>query len=252
MFRVPEAEVRVREVELSISGFLRLNSPFSSEELKKAVAVSEEKNPAAFPKARPIFQQLFPCRKVPKPWQGEHFVLPENRGRIFQQRRNLPETLSSKEFRTTTAFSQDTFDHDKEQKSAISGRRLHWRLSTGFFAFSPGSLCNLVRRAPQNLEKVAKTPVEKIASNPVTSVAVMVFSAPILEFSDVIELQGSTVKGSRSRTARHCIVRCGCGSDADSNRAMPTARETSKTQRLRNAGPFFFPHFSLLVIRNWS
>ena len=43
---------------------------------------------------------------------------------------------------------QDTFDHDKGQKSAISGRRLHWRLSTGFFAFSPGSLCNLVRRAP--------------------------------------------------------------------------------------------------------
>ena len=51
---------------------------------------------------------------------------------------------------------QDKFDHDKGQKSAISGRRLHWRLSTGFFAFSP---------------------VEKIASNPVTSVAVMVFSA---------------------------------------------------------------------------
>ena len=72
---------------------------------------------------------------------------------------------------------QDTFDHDKGQKSAISGRRLHWRLSTGFFAFSPGSLCNLVSRAPKNLEKVAKNPVEKIASNPVTSVAVMVFSA---------------------------------------------------------------------------
>ena len=30
---------------------------------------------------------------------------------------------------------QDKFDHDKGQKSAISGRRLHWRLSTGFFAF---------------------------------------------------------------------------------------------------------------------
>ena len=44
---------------------------------------------------------------------------------------------------------RDTFDHDKGQKSAISGRRLHWRLSTGFFAFSPGSLCILVRRAPQ-------------------------------------------------------------------------------------------------------
>ena len=44
--------------------------------------------------------------------------------------------------------SQDKFDHDKGQKSAISGRRLHWRLSTGFFAFSPVFMCNLVRQAP--------------------------------------------------------------------------------------------------------
>ena len=43
---------------------------------------------------------------------------------------------------------QDAFDHDKGQKSAISGRRLHWRLSTGFFAFSSVFICNLVRRAP--------------------------------------------------------------------------------------------------------
>ena len=41
-------------------------------------------------------------------------------------------------------------------------------------------MCNLVRRAPQNLEKAAKNPVEKIALNPVTSVAVMGFSAPRL------------------------------------------------------------------------
>ena len=27
------------------------------------------------------------------------------------------------------------FDHDEGQKSAISGRRLHWRLSTGFLSF---------------------------------------------------------------------------------------------------------------------
>ena len=33
--------------------------------------------------------------------------------------------------------TQDKFDHDKGQKSAISGHRLHWRLSIGFFAFSP-------------------------------------------------------------------------------------------------------------------
>ena len=66
---------------------------------------------------------------------------------------------------------QDKFDHDKGQKSAISGRRLHWRLSTGFFCFFlQYFMCNLVRRAPYNLEKVAKNPVEKIASNPVMSV----------------------------------------------------------------------------------
>ena len=43
---------------------------------------------------------------------------------------------------------QDAFDHDKGKKSAISGRRLHWRLSTGFFALFPVFMCNLVRRAP--------------------------------------------------------------------------------------------------------
>ena len=47
-------------------------------------------------------------------------------------------------------------------------------------------------------------------------------------------------------------MRCGCDSDTDSNRAMPMACETSKTQTLWNAGPFFFPRFSLLVVRNWS
>ena len=83
----------------------------------------------------------------------------------------------------TVGYSdQDAFDHDKGQKSAISGRRLHWRLSTGFFAFSPVFMCNLVRRAPQNLEKVAKNPVEKIASNPVTSCGCHGFFGPDLSF----------------------------------------------------------------------
>ena len=87
--------------------------------------------------------------------------------------RGHPKSLREKR----VCVHQDQFDHDKGQKYAISGRRLHWRLSTGFFALSPGFMCNLVRRALENLEKVAKNPVEKIASNPVTSVAVMVFSA---------------------------------------------------------------------------
>ena len=48
---------------------------------------------------------------------------------------------------TADIFS-DTFDHDKGQKSAISGRRLHWIFfefsPVDFLRFSPGSLCNLV------------------------------------------------------------------------------------------------------------
>ena len=109
-------------------------------------------------------------------------LLPRSRGHLFHSSgpKLRPMTKTTFSRNKNNIFFQDTFDHDKGQKSAISGRRLHWRLSTGFIAFSPGSLCNLVRRAPQNLEKVAKNPVEKIASNPVTSVAVMVFSAPIL------------------------------------------------------------------------
>ena len=37
--------------------------------------------------------------------------------------------------------SQDKFDHDKEQKSAISWSRLHWRLSTGYFLLLLQYLC---------------------------------------------------------------------------------------------------------------
>ena len=56
---------------------------------------------------------------------------------------------------TFLSLCQDAFDHDKGQKSANFGGRccgpgkaLHWRLSTGFFAFSPVFMCNLVRRVP--------------------------------------------------------------------------------------------------------
>ena len=55
---------------------------------------------------------------------------------------------------------QDAFDHDRGQKPAISGRRLHWisffEISlVDFFKFlqcfvfiSPGFLCNLARKPP--------------------------------------------------------------------------------------------------------
>ena len=68
------------------------------------MAVSEEKIQQCSRRCGQFSSSRFPCRKVPKPWQGQHLALPENRGIIFQQRRTLPENLSSSEFRTATAF----------------------------------------------------------------------------------------------------------------------------------------------------
>ena len=61
-------------------------------------------NPAAFPQVRPIFQQLFSLPESAQTLAGTAFRAAGNRGRIFQQRRNLPENLSSREFQTATAF----------------------------------------------------------------------------------------------------------------------------------------------------
>ena len=64
---------------------------------------------------------------------------------------DLLEAQKPRKFKSSSKVTkkiQDKFDHDKGQKSAISGCRLHWRLSTEFFAFSPVFMCNLVRRAP--------------------------------------------------------------------------------------------------------
>ena len=69
---------------------------------------------------------------------------------------------------------QDKFDHDKGQKSAISGRRLHWRLSTGFFCFFSSIYVQFSKTSPLKSGESSEKSVEKIASNPVTSVAVMV------------------------------------------------------------------------------
>ena len=59
------------------------------------------------------------------------------------------------------SHAQDTFDHDKGQKSAIWGA-----VSIGFFElspvdfspFSPGFLCSLVGKSPQNMERIARFP----------------------------------------------------------------------------------------------
>ena len=75
---------------------------------------------------------------------------------------------------------QNAFGHDKGQKSAVSGRRLHWIFCLSFlqfvFPFSPGFLCNLVRKSSQNVEKIAR------CSTPVMSLAVMVFSVLNVKF----------------------------------------------------------------------
>ena len=57
--------------------------------------------------------------------------------------------------------NRDAFDHDKGQKSASSGKFLHWNFlifSSGFLSLSPGLLSNLVRTSPQNVEKFARSP----------------------------------------------------------------------------------------------
>ena len=49
-------------------------------------------------------------------------------------------------------IAQDASNHDRGQKSAISGKFLHWIFwifSSGFLPFSPGCRCNWVRQRPQ-------------------------------------------------------------------------------------------------------
>ena len=71
----------------------------------------------------------------------------------------MPDLFEKKSLRSIFGpYIQDTFDHDKGQESAISVRRLHWIFfefsPVDFFRFSPGSLCNLVRKWPLNVEKI--------------------------------------------------------------------------------------------------
>ena len=79
--------------------------------------------------------------------------------------------------------SQDTFDHDKGQKSQLRGAvttGFSFIFSSGFFCVSPGFLCSLslVRKSLQTVEKLPDFRAEKKAQNPVTSLAVMVVSVP--------------------------------------------------------------------------
>ena len=75
--------------------------------------------------------------------------------------------------------SQDEFDHDKGQKSAIPGHHLHWNFSFFlplFFLLSSGFLCNLVKTSPEVMwRRLPDFRAEDTAWNPVVSLAVFFF-----------------------------------------------------------------------------
>ena len=78
--------------------------------------------------------------------------------------------------------NQDAVDHDKGQKSAISGRRVHWIflnfLQWIFAFFSRFSVQLSYGNGPKKWRKLPDFRAEKKAQNPVTSLAVMVSSVP--------------------------------------------------------------------------
>ena len=69
---------------------------FISEELKKAVAVSEEKIQQRSEGAANFPAAVFPGGKGPNLGRDSISCCRKNRGRIFQQHRNLPENLSAR------------------------------------------------------------------------------------------------------------------------------------------------------------
>ena len=90
---------------------------------------------------------------------------------------------------------QDTFDHDRQQKSAISGRLLHCFFfefpPVDFAPFSPGFMCKLVRKSTPKCGE--NCPISVRRKKPVTSLAVMLFSVPKVIFpmqGKICALQG--------------------------------------------------------------
>ena len=81
--------------------------------------------------------------------ERDHVAHTTQHAQRLEYESKAPTEIVPQELRTAKSgwFCQDKFDHDKGQKSAISGHRVHWTLSTGFLAFSPAFMCNLVRRA---------------------------------------------------------------------------------------------------------
>ena len=99
-------KVRVSAVFFGISGFwVGFWASIIVRKTQEGCGGLGAENPAAFLKAGPIFQQPFDLPESAQTLAGIAFCAAGNRGIIFQQCRNLPENLSSKEFRTATVFS---------------------------------------------------------------------------------------------------------------------------------------------------
>ena len=103
----------------------------------------------------------------------------------------------------------DTCDHDKGQKSAISGRRLHWiffDISPVDFPVSPVRfLWNSVRKSPQKCGENCPISGGETRVESCQSLAVMVFFGPeCSNFSAKFEManRGCTRRGSYSVKGR--------------------------------------------------
>ena len=113
---------------------------------------------------------------------------------------------------------QDTFDHDKGQKSGISGHRLHWRLSTRFFAFSPPFYVQFSETSPlksgESSEKSNKNCVKSchvcgchgfffgLQKNSPTSFCRSILRMPEVQISPTVTLQPSW-PGSSGKEKAH-------------------------------------------------
>ena len=92
---------------------LRLDRKYTtldSEELKKAVAVSEEKVQQRSRRCGQFPTAVFLAGECPNLGRDSILCCRKIGGEFSRQRRNLPENLSSKEFRTATAFSSFLID----------------------------------------------------------------------------------------------------------------------------------------------
>ena len=135
----------------------------------KAMAVLEEKIQEHSRERGRFSSSHCPCRKVPKPWQGWHLVLPENPGRISSSIENLTGHASSKEFRTAAAFScfLKTFKATPLQNKIIpkcffcaKNKNLRSRAPEHSCEWRPRSQTNMVELFTNNATKMSSKHVK--------------------------------------------------------------------------------------------